>query len=351
MKDNKLLNIFCITLAVLALLITSCRKSEESGTSDIVKIEYDRAVKPVSLKGKVLKSYQVNYKKDISEASALKTARLLTEISGNKLNFEKPFNMGEGILALRNEKDPSASFEMNTRSGNFLFNGGLAEYKKDISTPNLITGNKAESIALQHLEKLKLLPDKNELQLINIGGLNMASLKPDKTTEIYQKLITVRYDRILSDLPVMGESRIVVHLGSKGKLAGLIYNWSKVENEERLGPDQLLSDKKIKKTIESRLRKGARGAKRIIVKKADIVLYDDGIGQIEPAYHIQARLYYISPDSITEKDDKAVNKYDIPFDFYVPVLKKPIAFYPYMETAKIPPSEASEFQITQKDNE
>lgn len=351
MKNNHSLYVLFIILAGLTLLISSCTNVVEKDANYIVKIEYDRAVKPVSLKGKDLKSYQVNYTVDISKEGALKIARLLTEISGKNLNFDKPENLTEELLVLRNEKDPSASFEMDMRTGNFLFNGGLAEYKKDTSTANLITGKKAESIALQHLEKLKLLPDKNELQLVNIGGLNMATLKPDKTTEIYQKLVTVRYDRILSDLPVMGDSRIVVHMGSKGKLAGLIYNWSKVIDVKRLEPAQLRSDDDIKKTLETRIRKGAGSAKRIIVKKADIVLYDDGRGQIEPAYHVQARLYYDSSNSLVEKHKDTVTKYDVPFDFYVPVLVKPIAFYPYMETAKILPSVASEHKTTQKDNE
>jgi len=233
--------------------------------------------------------------------------------------------MKNGLMLLRNEEDPSALFEMDTRSGSFIYNGGLKEYKKDGSTPNLITGKEAESIALKHLDKLRLMPNKQELKLVNIGGLNMAVLKSDGSTEVYNKLVTVRYDRILSGLNVMGASRIIVHMGTDGKLAGLIFNWGEVVDIKKFEPAELLTEKEIKEILESRLREAAKDAEKIIVQKVDLVLYDDGRGQIEPAYHVQANLFY--------------KAYDIPYDYYIPILKKPLAFYPYMETYDIKPTE------------
>lgn len=339
-----------LLLLVLSLLLMSCTTFPKEEPVESVKIEYDSTVKPITLEGKTLRSYQVNFKQDISQEAAQKRVQSLIDMTGKSINFDKSVDMSRAIITLRYEKDPSASFELDTRSGNFRYNSGLADYKKDNSTPNLITGEKAGAIALQHLDTLTLLPNKNELQLAHIGGLNMASLKQDKTTEIYQKLVTVRYGRRLAELPVMGDSRIVIHMGSKGQLVGLVYHWAKVIKEHQLGLDQLRSDREIKETLTVRLRKGAQGAKRIIVKKADLVLYDDGRGHIEPAYHIQARLYYQSPKPLSGKQ-KGIDKYDIPFDYYVPVLKNPMAHYPYMDVAKIQPSDASDRKITQSENE
>ncbi|GAI84916.1 unnamed protein product, partial [marine sediment metagenome] len=296
----------------------------------------------------VLQSHSVNYKMNLSKKNVLEMARKLTDVSLKSLNFEKFQEMEEGLMVLRNEKDPSASFEMDTRSGNFLYNGGLGEYKNDGDTPNLILGEKASSIALQHLEKLGLLPNKQELNLVNIGGLNMAVLKKDSTTDVYKKLVTVRYNRKLADIPVMGESRIILHMGKNGKLAGLTYYWGEIVDKRKIEIGEVLTDKEIKRELESRLRAAARDAKRIIVKKADFVLYDDGRGHIEPAYHVQARLFYEASD---KKGEKKIQKYDIPYDFYIPVLKNPLAFYPYMETAKVQPTDARKLEITPKDDE
>lgn len=317
MKNIKFIYGLFIAAMLLNLFIVSFAMTPE--------IKYAESVRPISLEGKVLQSFYVNYRKDLTEKSVLEMARLLTGASGKSLNFEELMDMKNGLMLLRNEEDPSALFEMDTRSGSFIYNGGLKEYKKDGSTPNLITGKEAEPIALQHLDELRLMPNRQELKLVNIGGLNMAVLKSDGSTEVYNKLVTVRYDRILSGLNVMGASRIIVHMGTDGKLAGLIFNWGEVVDGKKFEPAELLTDKEIKEILESRLREAAKDAEKIIVQKVDLVLYDDGRGQIEPAYYVQANLFY--------------EAYDIPYDYYIPILKKPLAFYPYMETYDIKPTE------------
>jgi hypothetical protein len=252
------------------------------------------------------------------------------------------------LVMLKNKNDPSASFEMDKGSGNFLYNGGLAEYRKEVNTPDLVAEEKAATIALQHLEKLSLFPSKKELNLVRIGGLGMGVFKQDGTTEKYDKLITVRYDRKLGDIPVMGESRIIVHMGERGKLAGIIYYWGDIVDRKKIDSGELLDDSEIKKVLESRLIRASEGAKRMIVRKANLVLYDDGKGRIEPAFHIQARLFY---EKAAGKGEEEIQKYDIPYDYYVPVLKKPLAYYPYMEITEIRPVDGRKINVAPKDDE
>ncbi|MCK4783809.1 MAG: hypothetical protein KAV87_08680, partial [Desulfobacteraceae bacterium] len=307
-----------LVAALLSLLVISCAKERKEPEG--VRIKYDKSVRAITLKGKVLQSFDVNFAKDLDKESVMKMAKQLTDASGKSLSLRFLADIEEGVAVLRNERDPSASFEMDKRSGSFLYNGGLADYKKDASTPNLIAREKAESMALQHLEKLGLLLDKEELKHAHTGGLGMAVLKEDGSTEKYDKLVTVRYDRILSGLPVMGASRIVVHMGENGKLAGLIFNWGEVTEGKKIESDLLLADEEIKRALEGRLMAAARDAKRIIVEKADLVLYDDGKGKMEPAYHVEARLFYEAPG---EKGQGEIREYDVPYDYYVSVLKKP----------------------------
>lgn len=341
-KYNHFLKI-SIAILTFSLLVISCQKKPSD-----VEIEYDRSVGPITLEGKVIHSYLVNYEKNLSENNVLEMARQLTNVTAKSLDFGKLLEMGDGLMALRNGKDPSASFEMDKRSGNFLYNGGLAEYKNDGNTPMLITGEKADAMALGHFEKLGLFPNKQELILVNIGGLDMAVLKEDGTTEVFKKLVTVRYNRKLSDVPVMGESRIVVQMGTNGKLAGLIYYWGEIREKIKIKSDDVLTDKDIKRELESRLRSASSDSKRIIVQKVDFVLYDDGKGHIEPAFYVQAKLFYMVFEN--EKGEET-QKYDIPYDYYIPVLKKPLAFYPFMETAKVKPKDARKSKITTQDDE
>lgn len=335
---------FKLSIAILtfSLLVISCQKNPSE-----VEIEYDKSVGPITLEGKVIRSYVVNYKKNLSENNVLKMARQLTNISAKSLDFEKLLEMGDGLMALRKGKDPSASFEMDKRSGNFLYNGGLAEYKNDSDTPMLITEEKADAMALGHLEKLDLFPNKQELNLVNIGGLNMAVLKEDGTTEVFKKLVTVRYNRKLSDVPVIGESRIIVQMGTNGKLAGLIYYWGEILEKINIESDDVLADKNIKREIESRLRAASTDSKKIIVQKVDFVLYDDGKGHIEPAFYVQAKLFY----EVSKSKKEETQKYDMPYDYYIPVLKNSLAFYPFMETVKVKPIDARESKITTQDDE
>jgi hypothetical protein len=145
----------------------------------------------------------------------------------------------------------------------------------------------------------------------------------------------------------MGDSRIVLQMGEMGNLVGLIHYWGEITDRRKVETGELIANKEIKAEAEKRIKLAANGAKRIIVEKANFVLYDDGKGQIEPAYYIQARFYY----EVKNKDEKEYRKYDIPYDFYVPILKKPLAFYPHMETANKPSMEVSGSEITPKDDE
>ena len=120
---------------------------------------------------------------------------------------------------------------------------------------------------------------------------------------------------------------------------------------KELGPTNYFPTKISKELLKKRLREAGKEAKRIVVQKADLVLYDDGKGWIEPAYFVEARLYYEVPDIAANGSGETVQKYDVPYDYYVPVLRKPQAFYPYMEKAKIEPIDARRLRLEAKDDE
>jgi hypothetical protein len=78
----------------------------------------------------------------------------------------------------------------------------------------------------------------------------------------------------------------------------------------------------IQQEIKTRLLQMAGQAKEITVKKATLVLFDDGRRVIEPAVYVVATARYEGPKG-------AASVVDIPVDFYVPVLLKPEGYYPF----------------------
>jgi hypothetical protein len=178
----------------------------------------------------------------------------------------------------------------------------------------------------RQLARIKLVPNRDELGSMHEGGLNMAVAQPDGSTKIYRKLVSLRIGRRLAGLPVMGESRIVAHLGEDGRLAGLVYQWPDVGRPQPLAPEELRSAAELQADAEATLTDGAVGAERIVVVRAELVMYDDDRGVFEPTYHVEARLHYSRPAAAG--GDQKDARYDVPFDFFVPVAKRPLAFLP-----------------------
>jgi len=315
---------------------------------DAPKIERLEVLESVGLKGKELVQGRANYGQNLAPAEVVERGRELSEKLGKEFDWERPQRMGRYRMGVRDRKDPSATLEIDRRSGNFLFNRGLAKYRAEEETPGLVKFEQGRERALEHLEKLDLVPDKEQLVDRKVGGLSMAVRLDNGETKIYRKLVTVRFGRRLGGFPVMGDSRIVVHLGTEGELAGMIYQWPEVA-VKAVDPEALRDDRTLKNGIESRLKAGSRGAARAVVQKADLVMYDDGRGIVEPAYHVEARLFYEVPAGEGAEEERT--QYDIPFDFYVPVLKRPRGFYPYMEKAPVQPTDARGTRVRPTEDE
>jgi hypothetical protein len=250
----------------------------------------------------------------------------LKEIAGIKMQFNQ-IHKTEGRLIIISEEDTSAVFDVDTSTGAFLFNSGLKKYSGEGNTPGLPSERNAPELAREYLAKLNYLPDNpKELVLNKVSGLGMSLAKEGKASDKYHKLVSVLFRRVLDGVPVQGRgSRIVVHLGENASLAGLINNWPKVK--ARRIRDGIKNDEMIREEIKSRLLKMAGEARNIVVRKANLVLYDDGRGLIEPAVYIVADASYDGP----EKTRKPVN---IPVDFYIPALKEFAGYYPFQQDAE-----------------
>lgn len=250
---------------------------------------------------------------------------------GTGIRFSKePGRLGENRIGYRSEKDPSASFEIDPTTGNFLFNSGMQKYRDEVATKNLPQEAELERLAYKAAEQFGLNTNFEELQVEHIGGLNMGVTDGSGGTVILEKLKTVRFNRVLGDIPVSGDSRLVMHFGENAELSGLVYQLPTIEKAQPLSSKMLQDPEVMKKEALEELTSMAKKAKNSRLTAVDLVLYDDGQGVLEPAYHIVLNRYI---------DDGSRELVMIPYDFYVSVNSEPMAFYPSMEIAAVEPKD------------
>lgn len=292
--------------------------------------------------GKTLYSYTTIEQKKLEDLEIKKLVDSLIDRAQTGMRFDKSVSYMGNIL-YSSEKDPSAVFSIEPATGAFVFNSGLLDYSQEKDTPGLPKATQAVTLAKKYLSELGYLP-KNENELANghVGGLSIGIRREDGSKQVYQKLVTIHFGRVIDKLPVLGVgSRIVVHLGENGQLVGLIRNWVEVQKgtQKTMALSELRTDKEIRSAILEQIKTDLSTAKKVNVSKAELVLYDDGHGVIEPAIYVEALSEF---ESIDPKSRKA-QPYNVPYDCYVPVIKSPKAYYSslaQLDKSKIPAPES-----------
>ena len=325
MNTNNL-SLRLVFYALLAIAVIGCAKGRvEQWPPDMPPVKWEVPSKGFTSQ-KSLNYYEAIPTGKIGREKASEILKKIQPLSGSKLSLDSLSEV-DNRLILSSKEDPSAVFDIDTQYGALLYNAGLKQYSDEGNTPGLPSEELAPNVAQEYLAKLDYAPKlKGELVLHRVGGLGMSVLKDGKSSEPYRKLVTVVYRRNLDGIPVQGRgSRMVVHLGEKANLAGLIRNWPEVK-AHKISRDRLKSDKRFYREIMLRLKDMAGQAEKITIHKAELVLFDDGRGMIEPAIHVDAMARYPGP-----KRNKGI--VDIPVDFYVPALSKHAAYYPFQQDA------------------
>ena len=309
--------VFCILAACAAAPFGGCRTTPRRNY-DIV---WEARLPEIP---ETLETYTATNRVPMSPGEGERLATRIADYSRISLRpTEAPPAARRGAVFYRNADDPSTALTMSLERGDFLFNKGLRAYQGEHETADLpASREEATRLAAQHLQALDLELPSGESVLAHFGGVNMAVHRRDGTTSSYRKLITVRYDRKLGGLPVIGDSRAVIQLGSRGELAALAWDWRPVASTTARG-SEILRAEQLRPTIEKRVVDVSADAEKIVVDRQDLILYDDG-RVIEPAIRVIARRTY-RVQFPTQREPREIV---VPFDTIVPVLASPRATYP-----------------------
>ena len=189
-------------------------------------------------------------------------------------------------------------------TGDIFFHKGMEIYGNG-STPNLPTEKQAPALARKHLKALGLL--KNGMVLNEVNVFKQASFD-GQTSEIQEKMVMVTFKRKLGGYTVFGASRVIVLLGTNGELDGVLVRWADAEKVKASGIKKNLRDH-----LSDKIKTKQENSYSVLVKKSELVLFDDGQGVIEPALFVQGE--------VTE------NGMTFNCDWMVPVLENPKAKY------------------------
>jgi hypothetical protein len=297
---------------------------------------------PVNIKqGKFETAEQRNAMKAFRQRGGPKTDAEVKQL-GEKLfahaRAKKTVELKEdtsGHLTHVDQGDPSAHFRIDRRTGDFSFNKGLKGYLNDSEPTGLPRGDKAVEMAKKHLGDLGLMPEKQEEMVVrHIGGLRQVDIGPDGKAVERDKLVTVHFGRRIDGVNVGGPgSKIVVELGANGELVGLHRRWIEVVKETKQAGD-FAAEAEVRTKINDKLKSVASKAKKISSDAPDFGYFDDGVGNIEPAYFYDAELTY---DLTDEEDTTRTKEHKEKYHGAVPALKRSKAKFDQLDKAKMPP--------------
>lgn len=256
-------------------------------------------------------------------------ATTLLSMTGSEL---RPAEMTvDGQLFFHDPGDPSAMLHLDTATSTVVFDTGLGPLGGAQETPNLPSETSAPELALDMIAQIDFGPvHADELVLAHVGGLSLGVQAADGTSQTFEKLRSVFFGRRVDGKKVMGPgSRMVVQLGEGGELHGVIRRWHEFDGTP-IPAAAKHTPAELGQMLRSRLHDTSSRARDVRFESAELVLYDDGEGVMEPAIRF---VYQLTIDSeyLDETGTMVAKTLVNPLDFYLPILRQPTARYPFVK--------------------
>lgn len=204
-------------------------------------------------------------------------------------------------------------YYQDAATGNFSFNRGIQKYLGNYN-PDLPTPEEAQNLSMEFLRNFDFIsPGNNELKLIHSGGLRADA---GDNGEVIDKMRTITYGRVIDSIPVMGSgSKIVVHVGDKHEITGLVYKWRAVMVDERrpVLEKEMITMKEAEEILKRNIISEFGEQAEVSVKEMKVVYYDGDGQYIQPVYGARTVV-------MLKLDENQTN--EIPYLTFVPALKQ-----------------------------
>jgi hypothetical protein len=250
-------NILIVTIAVM-LLASFC----------FAEVTYDKSfVKPdLSLVKNIYKAQL----RSLSFAQADRIVQNICGITGDPLVLDNA--KSNKNLQYYRTIDNKISCQIDRATGDIFYRNHT---KFQGSAPNLPAKDNATALAANYLMELGLFKK----------GMAKPHISTLKDTVVngptHEKMKVVTFTRTLDGIPVMGASRAAVMLGANGNLVGLVVRWMDAQPENITG--KVATQAQLRQLIK---RKMAARNLDVVVKKANLVMFDDGKGSMKPMIHL-----------------------------------------------------------------
>jgi hypothetical protein len=221
----------------------------------------------------------------------------------------------ENVAYFVDDKDVNTTFEQDLNNGNFAFSKINQSYLGDL-VPQLPTKEEAEKISQKYLQD-KGLYAKNpaELQLLHSGGVRAQTIKDQKPGPVVDKMITLTYGRTLDSMQVIGPgSKIVVNIGDKGEVLGLIHRWRELNTsgKQLVKPEEMISMEEAQSMAKRQIATEFGPEATFEIKHAEKAYYDNNGKILQPVYAFEA---------IIKMNDKGQEIKPAPYLCVIPLLK------------------------------
>lgn len=318
-------------IAILAVLLIA-----QSVLAEEISVSISNNMQELDIVSMTYYQYQSAMPRRVRDAEILKLAERLYAYTGVELDLEGLKEQeGEQMLfkAAEGEKVKALLDVFSPDTLGFVFSKDLDKYEETITdTRGLPTEHEAPLIAEKHLKALGLLPDDDgsEIFVENVGSICMAIYNPETgQSKEFEKLKVVDFGRKLNGLRVLGigTSRLAVRLGTDGELVTVMKNWTAVEKELSTRKADVIEQSSIEDHVQNILRSKYQGSNvnSIRIDQAEMVMYDDGKGVIEPALFIIGKMYTGTGEEFNG-------------DWIIPVFRNPKARYAIFERVPILPA-------------
>ncbi len=220
--------------------------------------------------------------------------KMITDYLGITNVHDLTVNQDENIAYFVADDDVNTTFEQDLTNGNFAFSKLTKAYMDE---PKLQLPSKEEAvrIAENFMASKNISPEnKGEMRLVHSGGVrSQAVLNGQQGGPVVDKLITLTYGRVIDSLPVIGAgSKIVINIGDKGEVFGMIRRWRELNLSEKkeVKPEEMITNKEAEEMAKKQIMTEFGQKANFEISRTTKSYYDGNGNILQPVWAFEATI-------------------------------------------------------------